>query len=203
MNENDMLKADQRLREAIRRREQKRPPMPADLNERLMQRIRQRPRHRRVWLCSAVAASVLLLLTLYINNVEQETPSAPRQLATAVRVVPKVAQAPPVVSPPAVAGQDNHAPLPPQPARKRKKRKPRHELSDTLGNGIWQSRENVERAVRMLADCEATIRREEQQVCNQIIEATFRATPQPAGVILVSNEAGDYEVIKTKSIVEI
>ena len=203
MNENDMLKADQHLREAIRRREQKRPPMPADLNERLMQRIGQRPRHRCVWLCSAVAASVLLLLTLYINNVEQETPSAPRQLATAVRVVPKVAQAPPVVSPPAVAGQDNRAPLPPQPARKRKKRKPRHELSDTLGNGIWQSRENVERAVRMLADCEATIRREEQQVCNQIIEATFRATPQPAGVILVSNEAGDYEVIKTKSIVEI
>ena len=79
----------------------------------------------------------------------------------------------------------------------------KHELPDTLGSGIWQSEANVQRAVQMLADCEATIRREEQQVRNDIIEATFRATPQPANAILVSNEAGDYEVIETRNIIEI
>ena len=42
MNENDiytMLQGDDNLREAIRHREQKQPPMPADLNERLMKRL--------------------------------------------------------------------------------------------------------------------------------------------------------------------
>ena len=44
MNENDiytMLQRDDNLREAIRRREQKQPPMPADLNERLMKRMEE------------------------------------------------------------------------------------------------------------------------------------------------------------------
>ena len=80
---------------------------------------------------------------------------------------------------------------------------PQASLPDTLGSGIWQSEENVQRAVQILADCEATIRREEQEVRNDIIEATFRATPQPANAILVSNEAGDYEVIEKRNIIEI
>ena len=44
MNENDiytMLQRDENLREAIRRHEQKQPPMPADLNERLMKRMEE------------------------------------------------------------------------------------------------------------------------------------------------------------------
>ena len=86
---------------------------------------------------------------------------------------------------------------------KRLKKKQLVSLPDTLGSGIWQSRENVQRAVKILADCEATIRREEQEVRNDIIEATFRATPQPANAILVSNEAGDYEVIEKRNIIEI
>ena len=86
---------------------------------------------------------------------------------------------------------------------KRLRKKQLASIPDTLGSGIWQSRENVQRAVRMLADCEATIRREEQEVRNDIIEATFRATPQPANAILVSNEAGDYEVIEKRNIIEI
>ena len=86
---------------------------------------------------------------------------------------------------------------------KRLKKKHLASLPDTLGSGIWQSRENVQRAVQILADCEATIRREEQEVRNDIIEATFRATPQPANAILVSNEAGDYEVIEKRNIIEI
>ena len=76
-------------------------------------------------------------------------------------------------------------------------------LPDTLGDGIWQREENVQRALQMLADCEATIQREEQEIRNNIIEATFRATPQPANAILVTNELGDYEVIEPRTIIEI
>ena len=79
----------------------------------------------------------------------------------------------------------------------------RHSLPDTLGNGIWQHEENVVRAVRILSECEADIRQEEQEIRNHIIRATFRAMPQPAGVILVSDENGDYEVIETKRIINI
>jgi hypothetical protein len=49
MNENDiytMLQGDDNLREAIRHREQKQPPMPADLNERLMKRMEAGEFHR-------------------------------------------------------------------------------------------------------------------------------------------------------------
>ena len=93
----------------------------------------------------------------------------------------------------------------PKPQIKRRKAvaKTQRELPDTLGNGIWQRRENVVRAMQLLSECEADIRREEQEVRNAIIEATFRATPQPANVRLVTNEAGDCEVIETKTLVEI
>ena len=74
---------------------------------------------------------------------------------------------------------------------------------DTLGNEIWQNPENVERAIRILADCKATIQREEQEMRNMVIEATFRATPQPATTVLVTNEMGDYEVIDTNRIIEL
>ena len=94
-------------------------------------------------------------------------------------------------------------PSPDPPRTHRKKLRTHQSLTDTLGNGIWQNRENVVRALQMLAECEATILREEQEVRNTVIEATFRATPQPANVILVTNETGDYEVIETKNIVEI
>ena len=70
MNEKDMntlLERDNMLREAVNRREQKLPSMPSDLNTRLMQRMEQKDEKpkRRIWLyvVSAVAASVLLLLT--------------------------------------------------------------------------------------------------------------------------------------------
>lgn len=76
-------------------------------------------------------------------------------------------------------------------------------VPDTLGNGIWKSEENVLNALEMLADCEVTIERGEQEVRNDIIKATFRATPQPAGVRLVSNEAGDYEVVDPQMIIDL
>lgn len=76
-------------------------------------------------------------------------------------------------------------------------------LPDTLGDGIWQQKENVELALRLLADCEAALLRGEQEIRNNIIEATYRATPQPENAILVTNELGDYEVIETRNIIEI
>ncbi len=90
------------------------------------------------------------------------------------------------------------------PSRSRsRKMHTRNSLPDTLGTGIWLRRENVETALRILTECEADIERSEQQVRNDIIEATFRATPQPANVILVSDENGDYEVQETKRIINI
>ena len=77
------------------------------------------------------------------------------------------------------------------------------EIPDTLGNGIWRSERNVAIAIQMLSECEETILREEQEMRNHIIQATFNATPQPANAVLVTNEAGDYEVIETKTIIEI
>lgn len=76
-------------------------------------------------------------------------------------------------------------------------------MADTLGDAIWQSEENVVTALQMLSECEQTIRREEQEVRNAIIEATFNAVPRPANVILVSDENGAYEVVETKRIINI
>ena len=42
-----------------------------------------------------------------------------------------------------------------------------------------------------------------QEIRNNIIEVSFRATPQPANTILVTNEAGDYEVIENTNIIEL
>jgi hypothetical protein len=75
--------------------------------------------------------------------------------------------------------------------------------ADTLGSGIWQREENVVLALQMLSECEQTIRREEQEVRNTVIEATFNAVPRPANVILVSDENGAYEVVETKRIINI
>ena len=72
-----------------------------------------------------------------------------------------------------------------------------------LSTGCTQSPKNVERAIRILADCETTIQREEQEMRNMVIVTTFRATPQPANAVLVTNETGDCEVIETKRIIEI
>ena len=83
MNEKDMntlLECDNVLREAVNRREQSLPPMPSDLNARLMQRMDQedeKPK-RRLWLyvVSGVAASVLLLLMFHLWLKTEATPQS-------------------------------------------------------------------------------------------------------------------------------
>lgn len=80
MNE---LKSDNNLRQAVSRREQQLPPMPADLNKRLMQRIAEseparsetKPRRLRLYAAIAVAASIALLIVF--NFGKEQPPQEP------------------------------------------------------------------------------------------------------------------------------
>ena len=77
MNE---LKNDKNLQEAVSRREQKLPPMPADLNERLMQRIdtsAPAPKSRRLWIYATLAAAAGIALLIVFNLGQEQTPQEP------------------------------------------------------------------------------------------------------------------------------
>ena len=80
MNE---LKNDNNLRQAVSRREQQLPPMPADLNKRLMQRIEEteqaRPetKPRRLWIYAAVAVAASIVLLIVFNFGKQQTSQEP------------------------------------------------------------------------------------------------------------------------------
>ena len=77
MNE---LKNDKNLQEAVSRREQKLPPMPADLNERLMQRIdtsAPAPKSRRLWIYATLAAAASIALLIVFNLGQEQTPQEP------------------------------------------------------------------------------------------------------------------------------
>ena len=79
MNE---LKNDTNLREAVNRREQKMPPMPADLNERLMQRLEKAEtapvaRQKRLWLYAAVAVAASIALLIVFHFGKEQTPQEP------------------------------------------------------------------------------------------------------------------------------
>ena len=178
--------------------------MPDDMEQKVMRRIKtKRAAHR--WLfplsIAAVAACLALLMTFHYlyNKVEPK-----KEVVVAQKMVKEL----PVVLPkeqpmkvlPVVKGKKGMTKTTAKRPRTKTRRK---EIPDTLGNGIWQHKENVVRAMKILADCEATIMREEQEVRNAVVKATFNATPQPAGIILVSNEAGDYEVISTRTIIEL
>ena len=83
MNE---LKNDKNLRQAVSRREQKLPPMPADLNERLMQRIEEQPqpaaKPKRLWLYAAIAIAACITLLLIINFGKNPTSQDPLMAQT-------------------------------------------------------------------------------------------------------------------------
>ncbi len=168
--------------------------MPDDMEQRVMKSIKPQATKRR-WLyplsAIAVAASVLLLIIFNIEKPqpEQQTP------VIAEKVMPPV----PVISDEPIEHAKPTKPIIPVKVAKTaapKKQLAEAELPDTLGQGIFESEENVRLAVQMLSECEATIRREEQQVNNRIIKATFNALPQAENALLVTNENGDFEVIE-------
>ena len=79
MNE---LKNDKNLQEAVSRREQQLPPMPADLNERLMQRLVEpetapAAKPRRLWLYAAVAVAASIALLIVFNFRQEQAPQEP------------------------------------------------------------------------------------------------------------------------------
>ena len=78
MNE---LGNDKNLQEAVSRREQKLPPLPADLNERLMQRLEEQPapaaKQKRLWLYAAVAVAASIALFILFNIGQEQTPQEP------------------------------------------------------------------------------------------------------------------------------
>ena len=168
--------------------------MPDDMEQRVMKSLKPQATKRR-WLyplsAIAVAASVLLLIMLNIGKQkpEQQTP-----------VVAEVVTEPQPIIPDEPTEHANPAhpiiPVKVAKAAATKKQLAEAELPDTLGQGIFESEENVRLAVQMLSECEATIRREEQQVNNRIIKATFNALPQAENALLVTNENGDFEVIE-------
>jgi cell division protein FtsN len=80
MNE---LKNDNNLREAVSRRERQLPPMPADLNKRLMQRIEETEQARpdakphRLWIYAAVAVAASIALLIVFHFGKEQTPQEP------------------------------------------------------------------------------------------------------------------------------
>lgn len=164
------------------------------------------------WAAAALAVAASLLLFFVFSHKDSESVEPQQQLIAQVvtqeEVEPKqeseetkVVEEDKEISATPVTLRENKSPR-----REHRTIQPKRAdvaLPDTLGEGIWQNEENVRIALQMLAECEATIQREEQEIRNNIVRATFNATPQPANAILVTNELGDYEVIETRTIIEI
>ena len=79
MNE---LRNDKNLQEAVSRREQKLPPLPAELNERLMQRLVEpetapKAKQKRLWFYAAVAVAASIALLIVFNYRQEQTPQEP------------------------------------------------------------------------------------------------------------------------------
>lgn len=129
MNE---LKNDNNLREAVNRREQQLPPMPADLNKRLMQRIaesepaRSETKPRRWWLYAAVAVAASIALLIVFNFGKQQTP---QESLVALRVgqpttsVPEPVEGEPVIEEPSNAASESVEAPAPQPSQKPAKKR--------------------------------------------------------------------------------
>ena len=74
------IKNDKNLREAVSRREQQLPPIPDDLNERVMKSLVEpetAPKSRRLWVYAAVAAAASIALLIVFNWGKQQSPQEP------------------------------------------------------------------------------------------------------------------------------
>ena len=129
MNE---LKNDNNLRQAVSRREQQLPPMPADLNERLMQRLgeteqaRPKAKQKRLWLYTAIAVAASIAL-LIVFNFGKEQP--PQESLVALRVgqpttsVPEPVEGEPVIEEPSNAASESVEAPASQPSQKPAKKR--------------------------------------------------------------------------------
>ena len=227
MNDNDInhiLQHDAQLREAVRRHEQQSPPLPAGLNERVMQEMgkveqdkhRMRKRVRILLaLTSAAAACLLLLLTRSLSTREQTEPAPVLEAKTKTIMITETMTKTEVEAP---MEEKESADLHKRVARKKLRKKVRRkeplietklvvkeQNADTLGSHIFQSPENVLIAMKMLDECDAIYRNELQEVRNNVIDATFRVAPPSGSAILVKDMNGDLDVVdrEKKRIIEL
>jgi len=178
----------------------------------------------RRWFLTGAACIVLLLgffLFVKNQNSDKKTPNI-AQVTKPVQEIKKTATQKTVLRDkdkkqmPLIAAKETPAKEQQVQPRKSTKKRIRHAIAekevltastsnipDTLGSNVLSSPQNMARALRILGECEEAIQRGEQNVRNVIIEATFRATPQPANAILVTNEWGDSEIIENKTIIDI
>ena len=129
MNE---LKNANNLRQAVSRREQQLPPMPADLNKRLMQRIaesepaRPETKSRRLWIYAAVAVAASIVLLIVFHFGKEQTP---QESLVALRVdqpttsVPEPVEGEPVIEEPSNAASESVEAPAPQPSQKPAKKR--------------------------------------------------------------------------------
>ncbi len=227
MNDNDInniLQHDAQLREAVRRHEQQSPPLPAGLNERVMQEMgkAEQDRHsmrKRVRillaLTSAAAACLLLLLTRSLSTKEQTEPAPVLEAKTKTITITESMTKAEVEAPMEEKGSADFQKCV---ARKKHRKKVRRkepsietkplvqeQNADTLGSHIFQSPENVLIAMKMLDECDAIYRNELQEVRNNVIDATFRVAPPSGSAILVKDMNGDLDVVdrEKKRIIEL
>ena len=172
---------------------------------------------RKAWRWVAAAACLLIIIGIGVTTelMHQKPEDMPAiaenhsQPLPSLQVEPETSKPLPLEEeiqpqPPTLEGRKAARPKKKVPASEAIAQNSRQDATaDTLGSGIWQREENVVLALQMLSECEQTIQREEQEVRNAIIEATFNAVPRPANVILVSDENGAYEVVETKRIINI
>ena len=189
---------DKNLREALRRREAKRPKrqVPADFCDKVMAEVQ--PRRRR-WPRLAAVASVAAAVVVAALLLWPKAEPAPALVAETGIVAPAVAKQPTATDIPVVADLQV-----PKPAPRKHRRKPAKEIPDTLGAGIWQSERNVLMALQVLSECEAVIEKEELAVRNALVETSYNTLPQP-GTQLVVCENGDYQIVASneQNIIEI
>ena len=220
---NHILQHDAQLREAVRRHEQQSPPLPAGLNERVMQemgkveqdRHRMRKRVRILLALTSAAACLLLLLTRSLSTREQTEPAPVLEAKTKAITISEtmtktVVEAPMEEKEPT----DLHKCVARKKLRKEVRRKEpsietklvaKEQYADTLGSHIFQSPENVLIAMKMLDECDAIYRNELQEVRNNVIDATFRVAPPSGSAILVKDMNGDLDVVdrEKKRIIEL
>lgn len=108
---------DVNLREAIARREQKRRPMPTDLNGRLMQRMEARPSRTRTFLRWLSVAACIILIIIGIGIVVQ--PSGRKEQAEeTLAAVPRKAEDHKQIIGQATRQEENSTRLPEAPVQK-------------------------------------------------------------------------------------